>query len=72
MPLTLPQELASCLYRVAQEGYEECVEACPVPLRIDVRLIGVDGGLILSIQDNGKGFEVMKESEIRQCMGWGS
>ena len=55
LPATLDQELASCLYRVAQECMRN-VSRHAQATQVDVRLIGVDGGVRLSIQDNGKGF----------------
>ena len=57
MPVTLPQEVTSCLYRVAQESMRN-VSRHAQATQVDVKLIKVDGGLRLSIQDNGKGFRM--------------
>jgi len=62
MPVTLPHEVASCLYRVAQEGMRN-VSRHAQATQVNVRMIGVDGGVRLSIQDNGKGFGI-KEREL--------
>jgi len=38
--------------------------------QVDVRLIGVDGGVRLSIQDNGKGFELKKRKLGKHGLGF--
>jgi PAS domain S-box-containing protein len=68
MPITLPQELASCLYRVAQEGMRNVTRHAQAT-QVDVRLIGVDGGVRLSIQDNGKGFTFKERRLAKQGLG---
>jgi PAS domain S-box-containing protein len=64
----LPQELASCLYRVAQEGMRN-VSRHAQATQVDVRLIGVDGGVRLTIKDNGKGFEMKKGKSGKHGLG---
>jgi PAS domain S-box-containing protein len=59
VPVSLPPEISSCLYRVAQESLRNAARHAECS-KIEVRLLGVDGGLRLSILDNGKGFEVKK------------
>jgi PAS domain S-box-containing protein len=57
IPLTLPPEIASCLYRVTQESLRNVARHAQCT-QVEVKLLGVDGGLRLSILDNGKGFGV--------------
>ena len=68
LPVTLDQELASCLYRVAQECMRN-VSRHAQATQINVKLIGVEGGVSLSIQDNGKGFEVKEKKSGKQGLG---
>ena len=68
LPVTLPQELASCLYRVAQEGMRN-VSRHAQATQVDVKLIKVDGGLKLSIQDNGQGFEMKERKSGKYGLG---
>jgi PAS domain S-box-containing protein len=68
MTVALPQELASCLYRVAQESMRN-VSKHAQATQVDVRLIGVDGGVRLSIQDNGKGFGMKKMKSDKYGLG---
>jgi signal transduction histidine kinase len=57
IPVSLPQEIASCLYRLTQECLRN-VSRHAQATQVDVGLTGEVGGLRLSIKDNGKGFKV--------------
>lgn len=61
LPISLPQSIASCLYRVTQECLRNVARYAQAT-QAEVKLIEEDGGLRLSITDNGKGFNV---EEIR-------
>jgi signal transduction histidine kinase len=56
IPDRVPQEVALCLYRVAQEGLRNIARHADAS-RAEVRLRRLDGGLQLSISDNGIGFD---------------
>jgi signal transduction histidine kinase len=53
------QRIAFCLYRVTQECLRN-VKRHAKATQVDVKLIGKNNGLTLSITDNGKGFSVEK------------
>jgi PAS domain S-box-containing protein len=55
--ISLPQEIASCLYRVAQECLRNVAKHAKAT-QVEVKLIGENGGLRLFLKDNGKGFKV--------------
>jgi signal transduction histidine kinase len=54
MPKTLPPGVASCLYRVAQEGLRN-VSRHAEASKVRLELRGEQDGLTLSIHDDGKG-----------------
>ena len=68
LPVSLPHELASCLYRVTQECMRN-VSRHSKATQVEVHLRGVDGGLRLSILDNGKGFEVKARRSGKHGLG---
>jgi PAS domain S-box-containing protein len=55
VPVSLSQEIASCLYRVAQEALRNIAKHAEAS-RVTVKLAKEGEGLRLSIADNGKGF----------------
>ncbi len=55
IPQTIPLDIATCLYRVAQEGLQN-VQKHAEASDVLVRLLGTAGGIGVCIQDNGKGF----------------
>jgi signal transduction histidine kinase len=55
VPETLPQDVATCLYRVAQEALRNVARHAKAP-RVDLRLSGTANGLHLTIKDYGVGF----------------
>ena len=57
IPLTLPQEIASCLYRVTQESLRNVARHAQAT-QVEVKLTKEGEGLRLSIKDNGKGFTI--------------
>ncbi len=61
IPVSLSQDIASCLYRLTQEGLRN-VSRHAQATQIEVKLLEDKGGLRLAIKDNGKGFCV---EEIR-------
>jgi PAS domain S-box-containing protein len=56
MPPTVPQEIASCLYRVTQESLNNVVRHAEAT-RVDVELTGNHAELVMTITDNGVGFD---------------
>ncbi len=61
IPVSLSQDIASCLYRVTQECLRN-VSRHAQATQIEVKLFEDEGGLRMTIKDNGKGFRL---EEIR-------
>jgi len=57
VPASLPDDLTLCLFRVAQEAVRNAV-AHSRAAEVSIRLIGTDDGLIMTVTDNGIGFDV--------------
>ena len=57
VPPALAPDVALCLYRVAQEALQNVVRHSGAS-RVTVTLAGADGRLVLTIADNGGGFDV--------------
>ncbi len=57
IPVSLSQDIASCLYRLTQECLRN-VSRHAQATQVDVKLFEEKGGLRLSIKDNGIGFRV--------------
>jgi signal transduction histidine kinase len=55
-PDKIPREVALCLFRVAQEGLRNIARHAEAT-RAEVRLKYVDGGLELTVSDDGRGFD---------------
>jgi signal transduction histidine kinase len=56
IPERLPNEVALCLFRIAQEGLRNVVRHARAS-RAEVRLGRMDGGLQLVVRDDGAGFD---------------
>jgi signal transduction histidine kinase len=56
IPERLPQDMALCLFRIAQEGLRNVARHAGAS-RTEVWLRRVDGGLQLAVRDNGAGFD---------------
>jgi PAS domain S-box-containing protein len=56
IPEALPQEIATCLYRVTQESLNNVVRHAEAS-RVDVELTGTQSELMVTITDNGVGFD---------------
>ncbi len=56
IPATVPQEIATCLYRVTQESLSNVVRHAEAS-RVDVELTGAQSELVVTITDNGVGFD---------------
>ena len=56
IPSTIPQEIATCLYRVAQESLSNVARHAAAS-RVDVELTQSRSGLTVTITDNGVGFD---------------
>ncbi|MCU0936440.1 MAG: histidine kinase [Gammaproteobacteria bacterium] len=56
LPEAVPQAIAFCLYRVAQEALRNVARHAG-PCRVQLSLAGVDGGLQLVVRDEGAGFD---------------
>ena len=57
VPRTLPEDVALCLYRVAQEALQNVVKHSGAK-RANVELRTADSAIELSVADDGNGFEV--------------
>jgi signal transduction histidine kinase len=57
VPKRVPNDLALCLYRIAQEALRNAIEHGGAHT-ISMRLQGTSNGLALTVVDDGKGFEV--------------
>ena len=55
-PTSIPSEVATCLYRVAQEGLQNVIKHSGAK-NVSLRLGFKQGAIVLSIQDNGAGFD---------------
>jgi PAS domain S-box-containing protein len=56
IPEAVPQEIATCLYRVTQESLNNVVRHAEAS-RVDVELTGTQSELMVTITDNGVGFD---------------
>lgn len=56
LPESFPQDIAVCLYRVAQECFRNIARHAQAD-QVRVTLVGVPAGVRLTIQDNGIGFD---------------
>ena len=56
IPAVVPQEIASCLYRIAQESLNNVARHAAAS-RVDVELTRSRSGLMVTITDNGVGFD---------------
>jgi signal transduction histidine kinase len=65
VPGGIPTEVALCLFRVAQEALHNAVKHSGAPL-VSVHLEGTPDGLVLTIRDEGRGFDV---NAARQGLG---
>lgn len=68
VPQLLPQDIASCVYRVTQECLRNVAKHAQAS-QVSVEVRGIEGGLQLVITDNGKGF--IPESVLRGTRGLG-
>ncbi|WNM60067.1 sensor histidine kinase [Candidatus Nitrospira allomarina] len=68
VPQLLPQDIASCVYRVTQECLRNVAKHAQAS-QVSVEVRGVEGGLQLVITDNGIGF--IPESGLRGTRGLG-
>ena len=57
----IPADVATSLYRVAQEGLRNAAKHARVPTAV-VRLRAEAGGLTLEVEDNGAGFDMASEA----------
>jgi signal transduction histidine kinase len=56
LPPSLPLEVALCIYRVAQEALRNIGRHAKATI-VHLSLALKDGGLLLAVSDNGRGFE---------------
>lgn len=68
LPPCIPQDIASCLYRVAQESLRNVVRHAQAD-RVAIKLATAGRDLTLSIKDNGKGFDPAERQEGRWGLG---
>jgi signal transduction histidine kinase len=57
VPASLPHDLTLCFFRIAQEALQNAVAHSRAG-EVSIRLIGTEDGLILTVADNGIGFDV--------------
>src|SRR5204863_621030 len=55
-PTSIPSEVATCLYRVAQESLQNVAKHSDAK-NVSVRLGFKNGAMVLTIQDDGAGFD---------------
>jgi signal transduction histidine kinase len=67
VPETLPRDVALCLFRIAQEGLRNIARHAGAS-RAEVRLQRLNGGLQLTVEDDGVGFDPAQHS-IRASLG---
>ena len=67
LPETLPRDVALCLFRIAQEGLRNIARHAGAS-RAEVRLQRLDGGLQLTVKDDGTGFDPAQH-RIRTSLG---
>jgi signal transduction histidine kinase len=70
VPRRLPADPALCLFRVAQEALRNA-ERHAQANRVEVSVVGKDGGLALAVRDNGVGFDAARKDE-RASLGLAS
>jgi PAS domain S-box-containing protein len=68
IPAVVPQEIASCLYRVAQESLSNVARHASAS-RVDVELTRSQSELIVTITDNGVGFDSERSGHGSQGLG---
>jgi len=59
----LPEALRTCVYRVVQESLQNCVKHATAKM-VRVALAQDSDGLSISIQDDGRGFDVRKDKGV--------
>lgn len=62
IPEDMPQDIALCLYRIAQESLRNVARHSGAS-RTELRLRRRGGGLVLTIRDNGAGFDIRQRRE---------
>lgn len=67
IPRNLPSDIGTCLYRVAQEALRNVVRHAKAS-NVEVFLQAKDGGVTLSVRDDGAGFSE-SESAARSSLG---
>src|SRR4029077_16686700 len=66
VPAALPHDVTLCLFRVVQEALQNIIKHSSAS-QVSIRLIGAETGLILTIVDDGLGFD----GETEQHSGLG-
>jgi signal transduction histidine kinase len=67
VPETLPRDVALCLFRIAQEGLRNIARHAGAR-QAEVRVQRLDGGLQLTVEDDGAGFDPAQD-RIRPSLG---
>ena len=68
IPAAVPQEIASCLYRVAQESLSNVARHASAS-QVDVELTRSQSELIVTITDNGVGFDFEQSGQGSHGLG---
>jgi signal transduction histidine kinase len=56
VPVSLPPDVTLCLFRIVQEALQNIIKHSSAR-EVSIELVGHDVGLVLTIADDGKGFE---------------
>ena len=56
VPISLPSDVTLCLFRIVQEALQNIIKHSSAR-EVSIELVGSDVGLLLTIADDGKGFE---------------
>ena len=59
----IPSEVAGCLYRIVQEGLRNISKHAQAT-EVAISLVGRNDSVILTIMDNGKGFDLGQKSHV--------
>jgi len=68
VPRDLPNDISLCLYRVAQEAVQNAVKHSGASIA-NLRLSTEDHHILLTISDNGGGFDTSPSSKNRESLG---
>ena len=68
MPLTVPQTVATCLYRIAQESLANVMKHAQAN-KVTVSLAATEEAITLTVQDDGVGFDTQQLADSHRGLG---